>query len=183
MSNGGANQGAARVRAVVWRAPDSPTPADLIAALARQGILWEEAVGPFDALARLVASRARDPGGRALLLVEPTGLSGVDEVRRAVERFDPATACWGYRVGESPRLARLAPFVEPKEPQVVVRPRSATPVPKLRLAGEPSPSPTQAQTPVSNHAEDGAAEPPDPQSPRSILTPEELEMLLADDRG
>lgn len=179
MSQGGANPNPAPIHAVVWRAVGTETPADLIAALAKQGIDWEEAVGPFDAFARLAAGRAR--GSRALLLVEPTALAGTEEVRRAIERFDPGVACWGYRRGESPRLARLAPVVSPREPEIVVRPRLDG-GPKLRLAGEGAAERSEHPTAVDSERGGPPEETPEPESPRSILTPEELEMLLADDR-
>ena len=179
MSQGRANPNAAPIHAVVWRAVGAETPADLIAALARQGIDWEEAVGPFDAFARLAAGRRR--GSRALLLVEPTALTGSEEVRRAIERFDPGVACWGYQRGQSPRLARLAPFSKPKEPEIVVRPRPGGAT-KLRLAGEGAPKRSENPTEIDSERGGHPEEAPEPESPRSILTPEELEMLLADDR-
>ncbi|MCC7387428.1 MAG: hypothetical protein IT431_01540 [Phycisphaerales bacterium] len=177
---------APRVRAVVWRSPQSPFPADLAGALGRQLIDWEESTGPFDAFSRLLTMPGRGSGGpgRVLLLVEPQTLAGGDELRRALERFDPATVCWGYRAGSHPRLAPLPPLDRPAEPEVVVR---SIPKPSngrhLRLTGV---GPEAAiSTPVgdeSKHAppNDGGTSEPEP--PRSVLTPEELEMLLADDR-
>ena len=179
MSQGPANLNATPIHAVVWRGVGAETPADLIAALARQGIDWEEAIGPFDAFARIAAGRAR--GSRALLLVEPTGLEGIEEVRRAIERFDPVVACWGYRRDQSPRLARLAPLAKPREPEVVVRPRLGG-GPKLRLAGEGSAQRSEQPAVAESRRVEHPEEAPESESPRSILAPEELEMLLADDR-
>lgn len=176
------SQGGAKINAVVWRSAGSAVPADLIAALSRQGIAWEDAIGRFDALSRVLARRADGPGGRVLLLVEPRDLGHADEVLTALERFDPATKCWAFRVGKSPQLSPYAPPARPAEPQVVVRPG---PTPRaghqLKLAGEGAatgPGPAEPDSP-------GAQEPEgrrEPDSPRSLLTPEELEMLLADSR-
>jgi hypothetical protein len=155
--------------------------------LGRQLLIeWEESTGPFEAFSRLLTLPGRGSGGpgRVLLLVEPETLSGGEDLRRALERFDPATVCWGYRAGAHPRLAPLPPLDKPAEPEVVVR-TSAKPSNgrHLRLAGgEPE---VTVPTPMAGEAkhtqnDDGGSGESDP--PRSVLTPEELEMLLADDR-
>lgn len=160
----------AGVRAIVWRRGD--TPPDLIAALDRQGIEWEPAGGPYEALSRVLACRARSARARVLLLVEPDGLEMVEEVRRAIERFDPATGCWVYRQGASPRLAPFAQRAEVPELEVVVRPQPpGRGAPDLRLAGHGGGGPAEATAPAEA----------EPAQPRSLLTPEELAMLLADD--
>lgn len=182
-----------RAHAVVWRPTGRAVPEDLAAALARQAIEWEESVGPFDAFARLLAlPRGGSTGpGRVLLMVEPEVLTQTIEVRRVLERFDPTIGCWAYRPAQHPRLALLPSLTKPAEPQIVVK---AQPAPgsqnrpkasngsHLRLAGgladpaahQPPP------TPATGEASEPLAD--QPESPRSTLTREELEMLLADDR-
>ncbi len=156
------------VHAVVWRSGEAPR--DLVAALAQQGITWEEAGGPFDALARVLAARRESQRARVLLLVEPQALDGAEEIRRAIDRFDPGAGCWSYESGRTPRLSPLAPPARPVEPEIVVKPRPADRQ-ALRLTGE-------VAEPVARPAPTPEEE---PRSPGSVLTPEELAMLLADD--
>lgn len=178
-----------RVHAVVWRSPGTPIPEDLVSALARQGIQWTDSTGPFDAFSRLLTLPSRRPGspGRVLLLVEPDALPAADELRHALDRFDPATVCWGYQPGAHPRLAPLPPIDKPAEPEIVVRqtPKSSNGI-HLRLTGSrPDARPIPNQIPNQDHDPEhtpaAADEPVEPETPRSVLTPEELEMLLADD--
>ncbi|HZW08803.1 MAG TPA: hypothetical protein VFF69_02785 [Phycisphaerales bacterium] len=165
------------VYAVVWRA--GSVPSDLAGALQRQEIAWEEAVGPFDALSRVLARRAASAQARVLLLVEPESLAGAPEVRGAIERFDPATVCWGYSTAQSPRLSPLAPVRSRAEPEVVVHGRTAgRPAPDLRLAGEGGTAGQGRDVSGQRDGREDGGEVP----PRSLLTAEELSMLLADDR-
>jgi len=182
MSEGGSNPAARRVHAIIWGEGEVPVPPELAAALSGRGIGWEEARGPFDAFARLLA--ARDPAiARVLLLVEPDGLAGMPEVMQGLERFDPVAGCWAYRAGITPRLAPFAPPPMPREPEIVVR---QVPKPShgmnLRLVGDGGPPPAPPAPIEQMSAEEVVEEDPEPQTPRSVLTPEELEMLLADDR-
>lgn len=191
------NHGGAKVHAVVWRSAGNETPADLASALARQDIAWEEAVGPFDALARLLANRDAGHRGLVLLLVEPAQLRETDEVRAAIERFNPAIVSWVYRSKQSPHLAPLAQSSKatvPTEPEIVVRPSAPSrpetrSKPNLKLAGNGNKAGTKHEkhrdsTPGRPDLETPSEpeRPTDPESPRSVLTPEELEMLLTDDR-
>lgn len=181
------------VHAVVWRASDGDVPVSLIDALDRQGIGHEDATGPLDAFSRILASRKRGARGRVLVLVEPERLADHETIRRALERFDPDARGWAYRSTQSPRLAPIAPLPVPeKAPDVVVRagaghtgrrdgpggtqpagPGSSSAPPSLKLAGEGGQTPPRA----------GPDEDAEQQAPRSVLTPEELEMLLADQGG
>lgn len=173
------------VHAVVWRASDGDVPVSLVDALDRQGIGHEDASGPLDAFARLLAARNRGVRGRVLVLVEPERLLECETIRRALERFDPDARSWAYRATQSPRLAPMAPLPPlEKTPDVVVRagagkdsraggPRTGSAPPSLKLSGE------SGHTPPS----DGPEEDSEQQAPRSVLTPEELEMLLADQGG
>ncbi len=180
------NQGGAKIHAVLWHSAGSQTPAELVAALNKQGITWEEAIGPYDALARLLAQQDTGYQGLVLLLIEPPQLSNADEVRAAIERFNPATGCWAYRSSETPHLAPLAPPAKPIEPEIVVRP-AARPQPKqqLKLAGNGTHPQTPQESPRNTPDIEGHSDPESPSEPesaRSLLTPEELEMLLADNR-
>ena len=178
------------VHAVVWRASDGDVPVALTDALDRQAIGHEDAAGPLDAFSRLLAARNRGARGRVLVLVEPERLNDHEAIRRALERFDPDARSWAYRASQSPRLAPMAPL-PPIEPaaEVVVRPgagRGSVPggspaagpgagsaPPTLKLAGK------TGQTPQPAAPDEDSEQ----QAPRSVLTPEELEMLLADQGG
>lgn len=159
-------------------------PTALADALQRQGIEPETAGGPFDALSRLLVARRGGARGRVLVLVEPAALGDHDSVRRAVARFDPEARCWAYEASASPRLSPMLPPSDPV-PEVVVRPtehndrslqgQRASRPPVLKLTGE---GPVGSKPPEHDaDREEGASE-----SPRSMLTAEELEMLLADDQ-
>lgn len=152
------------VRAVLWTLDRPDPPAELASALSRQGIAWTRATGPFDAFARVLEAQGGE--ARVLLLVEPESLPDWVEVLGALERFVPEVGCWGYRSSGVPRLAKLD---RPRtRPEVVVRPaRARSGPPALRL--------TDAPAPPERSEGDGSNLPA-----RSLLTPEELEMLLAD---
>lgn len=191
------------VHAVVWQRPDGQPSRALGDALGRHGIRSEPAGNPFEAFSKLLAARVRGVKGRVLVLVEPDALCEQDVLRRAVQRFDPQARCWSYEEAASPRLAPLPhlPQVAEDSPEVVVRPsggtdgsalhgsqpqeipsRSAT-RPRLKLTGKAGGSPSER--PAAAESADGTgpgAEDGVPQTPRSVLTTEELEMLLADDQ-
>ncbi|MBK7403844.1 MAG: hypothetical protein IPJ41_04215 [Phycisphaerales bacterium] len=175
-----------KVHAVVWRSPASAVPRDLVAALARQGVTWQEASGPFEALAELLATRRDGAPSRVLLLVEPRTLGEADEVRRALLRFDPAVRCWGFAEGANPRLTPLAPLPPIADQEIHIRPAPArAETPRLRLSGEGPNQAAEAEHPAESgsqiHQMD-TDENPGSRPPRSLLTAEELDMLLADDR-
>lgn len=183
------------VHAVVWRRGDAALPDALAEAFTRQGIRSEEALGPFDAMARMLDARRQGISGRVLVLVEPDQLREQETVRRALDRFDPGARCWGYAAAASPRLAPLPtlPKIE-QSPEIVVRPgtpsmprapvdtpgttprRAGGQGPALKLTGAgQAPSPAAASE--AEHDEENA------KSPGSLLTEEELEMLLADENS
>lgn len=167
------------VHAVVWRQPGGAVPAALADALSRQGITFEAACGPFDALSRVFHARARGDEARVLLLVEPETLPDQEAVRVALDRYDPQARCWAYRERGSPKLGPLPVPPPPSEPEIVVR-QQPRPKPQLRLTDDPPPR--EAATDALSDDDGPEAQAPS-DSPRSILTPEELEMLLADDRS
>ncbi len=187
------NHGGAKIHAVVWRSAGNEIPADLAGALARQQITWEEAIGPYDALARLLANRDAGHRGLVFLLAEPDQLRETDEVRAAIERFNPAIVSWVYRSKQRPHLAPFAQSSKaaaPAEPEIVVRPTTTTrPKPQLKIAGNGNRADAKHEKPRDStpgrpdpEASSEPERPTEPESPRSLLTPEELEMLLADDR-
>jgi hypothetical protein len=181
------------VHAIVWRAPHTTVPQALTEALARQGISSEEATGPYEAFSRLVASRAVPHAGRVLLLVEPEGLPEQDSVRRAVERYDASARCWAFGEAQSPKLGPLPPAQRapeaaeshPEPPRPVVRPLgdrvARREPPRLRLRGTEAANAEPVKSGESSGHGDEQIGSDAAHSPRSLLTTEELEMLLADD--
>ncbi|MDQ7012932.1 MAG: hypothetical protein Q9O74_03430 [Planctomycetota bacterium] len=197
MSNRGAS-----VHAVVWQQPDGQPSRALADALDRQGIKSEAAGNPFEAFAKLLAARSRGVKGRVLVLVEPGALPDQESLRRAVERFDPDARCWAYEAAKNPKLTPLPHPLPPAEetPEVVVRPlhtddrhmdgsmpravrSGSTGRPNLKLTGKAAEAPGETSGEVkSTTVEDTGDGHDQPESPRSVLTTEELEMLLADDQ-
>ncbi len=197
MSNRGSS-----VHAVVWQRPDGQPSRALADALDRQKITREEAGNPFEAFSRLLAARSRGVKGRVLVLVEPGMLPEQESLRRAVERFDPDARCWAYEAGNNPKLTPLPHPPPPAEenPEVVVRPltkvdrdMNGLPVrgtrsksaggPNLKLTGKAAEAPGSLSGEAGSAAVDATGAGGDePETPRSVLTTEELEMLLADDQ-
>jgi|GEM_PF-1775689 len=184
----GARGGTVR-RAVVLHPPGTDLPPVLARALHTRGIETVATSEPMLAMAHLCA-----PGSsvRAVLLVDPRACLGAGELVGAVSRFRPATACWVYEgtPGEPLRSVRgddAARWVEQPTPEPVQAPKSAQPArspnppkpaPELRLTGD-------AEGEIPPYFGDHSAPDPEhgPASGRTILTDEELAMLLADDEG
>jgi hypothetical protein len=219
--------------AVVWTAPGTLPPGDLLNALDRGGLLVRVVDSPYLALAyacRIEQDRgagiAGAPGAHlaagALVVVEPANLEGAGEVCESAERYAPAVRAWMYIAGhgsepgeggnQEPRLraighadierwlgdSRLGRSAEvkiasgvrqtppggmkipsaPGAPLGSVSPRQQ-PVgrPKLRLTEASTVQVSGAGADLEASA--AAAEAPDNRD-RSVLTSEELDMLLND---
>lgn len=109
-----------------------------------------------------------------LLIVEPRGVDRVEETRRTLERFDPLVSCWSYDPLASPKLAPMAALARPEAEVVVRSPRSGPP--SLRLSGDAPEREARAESEAAEDSESGPARPA-----RSVLTPEELSMLLSEE--
>lgn len=181
-------------RAVVWHAPDTAPPPNLMAALAARGIEATGVQSSYVALAQLCrAGRGASP---ALVIVHPETMSDAVALWQAKSRYAPGARCWMYGPAASPTLRAIVEGDimawgggDRREPEVVVKPqpnkaedslkigpRRDPPGPKprsggprLKLAGEPLPLPPPG------------GEPAEEASPAPLLTPEELRMLLGDD--
>ncbi|MCE7970574.1 MAG: hypothetical protein DYG93_02740 [Leptolyngbya sp. PLA2] len=163
---------------VLWHAPRVRPPAALLEALRRRGIEPTAEIGPYAAFARLLRmSKSAGHPRPVLVLVEPDSLPDWDRVVAAAVRFVPAAVCWAFRAGnpdsltvvESPRPKPVT-FVHPAP-----APASGAP---LRLSGTLAGA--SAATPGAN-GQKSSPEPDSMPNARTLLTEEELAMLLADE--
>jgi hypothetical protein len=142
-------------RCVLWHAPGTAPPADLVQSLERRGVELTACTTPYSAIARACLrerendERTDDPSQRdslVLVLVTPLRLEQPAEVVDAMRRYAPRTACWWYDPSANPRLRAvvdedvdqwLAAGVRSGQP-AVIRPRGAEePRPRLKLATDP----------------------------------------------
>jgi hypothetical protein len=197
-------------------------PAELLAALGRQGLQPVRARDPYDTLAELCRPDA-DPHGlrpapSVLLLIEPAGLKHAADLVRAAAKYAPQAAVWMFEASANPGLrAVVEEDVTRWEgantksdngrnltmPEIVVRPgggltefgtiaRIGRGTQAVNRAETENLAPAQAKTLRLSHSSDvdrGPVRVDDDLGPsaeersRPLLSPEELDMLLADDAG
>lgn len=170
-------------------------PEALLEALRRHEIEPLRCDSPFVAFARLCELSSGAPGVPvALLLVQPERLPESEALRQASERYTPASTCWVYDETSRPRL-RAAPPARPR-PEGLTRHEQTgqarlaraskdrrpapKPSPKLRLVDPDTPDLGLVDPGANLEAPRGVGHSGAP-SPRSILTDDELEMLMAPD--
>ncbi len=191
---------------VLWHRRGVQPPVRLVEALHRRSIRVERATDRFLAFSALLLMARRAPDSPVvLLLVDPQSLRGAAAVVRAVERFVPRAPIWVYDESSDPHLRAVRPedvaqwAAAPEArgprgveapPEVVVRPvtppsRPAVVAPR---ADEPAPaSPTTPGVGPAGGLAAGAGTPMDAETgggvsdPWSVLTEEELSMLLSED--
>jgi hypothetical protein len=193
---------------VLWHAPEAPPTAELTSLLVQRGVTLETCSNPYAAAARVCrlerAARARQcPGdeefadeprplsapGLVLLLAEPARLPMREALARVLELHAPRTICWVYEQADGPRLrpvqigqigvcasggpgdTEMAPPPAPKAP---LDPPASRPPARLSLA------PSDTRLPASEAAPAGRSSSQVPINTGSVLTDEELAMLLAD---
>lgn len=155
---------------VLWLPAGSQPPPELLASLGRRSLVWACADDAYGAMAEVLLRHQPEQGETAVLvLVRPTQLDLSGLVVDALERCCPRVPVWRYDPSASPVLAaaqrhELATVFVRTEPREPIAP--VTPVAKPR----PEPSPETGPVELTP----GAA---------SILTEEELGMLLADRPG
>lgn len=83
---------------VVWHSGEGGVPQPLRDALHRRQVQTVEVSGPYAAVAELCGLRREVDGrrGLVLLLVEPASLPMVEAVARVVERYVPSAVLWQY---------------------------------------------------------------------------------------
>ncbi|MBX3358129.1 MAG: hypothetical protein KF745_06850 [Phycisphaeraceae bacterium] len=158
---------------VLLRQQEAPAPADLMQSLEKRRVEIALVGDAFEAMARVAtidhaATTAPAPsGGRFLIIVSPATVADAADLVVAAEKYAPAWECWMYDAAANPRLRRIVKA----DVEAWSTPGGASgqaggaapPGPMLRLASE-EPAP-----------------PPAPSSrPGSLLSAEELEMLLSE---
>lgn len=191
---------------ILARPGESEGPPDLVELLRKRNVRIRTFPGAYAAMAHLLRLDAaqRDSGRRAplaLVVIDPSANHRAADLVQAIARFVPHVVCWRYDSDASPRLRGYV--LEPQEtnsspvkialdtngPGVGRSDHGQSP-PRLRLTGdydapasppradspaEDDPSGRDAPGPPSDEAETDAP------SSASILSEEELSMLLSDD--
>ncbi len=175
-----------RTRCVVWTPRGEGVHPRLARSLDHHGLSVVQVEDQFAALARVVKSHREGPeaGGIVLVPCFPDRLTGVAAVLEAVSRHAPRAVCWWFdtaggeqiRAVTSEDIARWAGTTPPPEPKIVIPARSKA-GPKLRLAGDGPDEPPARTRPTTDEGPD--AEPP--AGPTSVLSADELAMLLGED--
>ncbi|TVQ61079.1 MAG: hypothetical protein EA378_09510 [Phycisphaerales bacterium] len=185
--------GSRRVRCVVLHPPGEGVPEALGRALSMRSIEVTPTPEAYEAMGRLTAwGRAAPEGPTALLVVRGEACIEAGELVEAAARYAPHTVCWVYEPGASEPLRAITPpeaarWGEPRKPGAATPPTAARPpreAASLRLAGTApeatSPGKTGSETTLIRDDSTFEGEPGD-LSGRTLLTDEELAMLLADD--
>lgn len=179
---------------VLLSAPGAPAPDALRAAFAKRGLTPIDAAdrfGAFSAMLRAAEAAGVLTGhgagrGVVLVIVEPgRHAPGVmDGLLASVEKYLPRAAVRAFEAGAAPALhaiERPAPAPEVvvrgdavREAESHLRNGAARPEPTLRLHRDDD-APSEAPSSPNDDTPDDVAE--------SLLSPEELNMLLADDEG
>lgn len=147
-------------------------PPDLAAALRKRAVPTVVRRNVFDALAELCAERAP----AALIIVEPNAIARAAELLDACAKHAPHAAVWRYDAAANERLRAFAPpppAAAPDRPETVVRTAARA------SAAAPGRGPSLRLAPADEHDAPFPPEPADP-SPSSILSDDELSMLLGD---
>jgi hypothetical protein len=150
---------------VLWTPAGHEPPRELLASMERRGLSWVAAQDGYSAMAEILLRKRTDNGGRSvvLVLVHPTKLDLSGIVVDAVGRFAGPVAVWRYDPEAHPVLAAAQRH---ELATVFVRTESIEP----RPIRKPEPKP-QAPIPMEEEDEPTAT---------SLLSDEELSMLLAD---
>lgn len=162
-------------RCVVWHERGGGLDPDLGSTLARmQGFRVVRCDSDLQAFAQVcAASRA---GERvALLLVEPSRLTGLSHALAATATYTPQVQIWRFEAGAAKTLAAYTSVPKPVATETTPPTRMKMPAgpPRLRLAGEGASPSVPAPEPAN-----------DEDAPRTpLLTDEELAMLLATDKA
>jgi len=157
--------------------------APLREALSRRSVDVRQCSGAADAMAELMlherdrrARRTREP--IVVVFVSPERTDTPGELFEAASRFAPSAVFWEYQTSPVPRLAGYRPSI-PTPPAEAARPAAPRhEQPRLRLAigdqesgDDSSPAPS-----TPDHSKSST-----PQSHASLLSDEELAMLLGDE--
>jgi hypothetical protein len=188
----------AGVRCVLLTTPrEAAPPQDLLDALNRKGLGWTLAPTSYHAMSQIIRAGAlkteRRVGARpgvALVVVNPhlRDEAELRELVRSLDRFCPQVARWSYSADATPRLHALrlnsaptpqvGPVVVANGVRETIAARAAAtrpaPQPRLRLADAEGPS-------LHKHADAPITDDASGDTPASLLSEDELTMLLEDD--
>lgn len=158
------------IRCVLLSGAPRP-PADLDESLRKRSLSPTRCGSVYAALAELCAERAP----AVLIVVEPDTIPEVGDLVDAATRYAPYATLWRYDAASPQRLRAF----EVTAPRVSVAPAAPAPArdrvaPRLRLAATDDAPPARGAAPV-----DGSGVSSRP--PASLLSDEELSMLLSDD--
>lgn len=169
------------VRCILALPESSPVPpADLAEAFAARNLEVRECVGPYEAMAAMVslARDARRP--LALVVVEPSLFPAdrAEQLMRSAAKYTGRAARWMYERRRAPRLRK---WIEEEKPSTKVNGiqeaiRRVQGAPALRLTGF-----ADGAAPGATGGAPEDADPPKQDDTGSILTEEELAMLLGRD--
>lgn len=192
-----------RARCVIWHAPGTDPPTELVAALDRRRVEVTAATSAFGALAELCvfereAARAQagQPPTGVVLLASPDRLDDPAALVRAVQSYAGRTSCWVYQPGEREPLRAVtrhdvqawspAPVIDEALTRVLSgldcadqAHGSGAYTGGLRLSA-PDPTTDDGRGEAASAVCDKERTEPHPPS-ENLLTDDELAMLLADD--
>lgn len=181
-----------RVRCVVLHPPGSSVPTALGRALSQRSIEVRATDEAFEAMAWLMRwGRSAGEGPAALLVVRGEACVEAQALTQAAERYVPRAVCWVYDPERNEPLRALGagdvarwagPSTRAPAERVPASPGSRA-APSLRLAGtDPGAGDRKTGSEIAHSGDDPASEgEPSGLSGRTLLTDEELAMLLADD--
>lgn len=119
MSEGCGQNNGGSAHCLLWHAPGTPVPEELLDSLARRGVEVERCTSAFAAMGIVCrhergpglsgaseksAPEKTPPGPLILLLVFPESLPRAAEVVVALKRYAPRSACWCYEPGANQAL-------------------------------------------------------------------------------
>lgn len=187
---------------IVWHAPDRYPPSVLRDALERRGIEPRQFAEPHAALAALciTAQEARRGSVVIFLVVEPEGIGPVADVVEAVRVYAPGARLWLYSESEHDQLRQITDEdvirwgrrASGGRERPAVDPDAGPPKLKLVDHGDPveeafgpDQDPNGGSTGGPDEGDVGHAgaddDAGDAEDPNSLLTDDELSMLLDDD--
>ncbi len=173
-------------RCVIWHPRGSLPPDQLVQALDKPQLAWRAWDNDLLAFAE-VCGEGRDSAvsGCVLLLVEPGRLANLGAVLDAVERFRPLTLAWIFDPTAEPALASLSldearrRFAPGARPKVATKAGAIRNFAKAKRSAEP-PAPPRLRLVEGDPPTDEPAPTPVADASGTMLTNEEVEMLLSD---
>lgn len=171
---------------VLFHEPNTAPPVRLCRALGNKGIRIRTCTDQYTALSALCANSKR-PGIslNILVLAEPTRLCDAAELVQLAEVYAPGSVCWMFSETPHEQIREVRPSDLETWRSTASgggESRSAHASPSLRIAPEMT-APKQKESGRNDPAGDPVRTDTGTEEPGSILTDDELSMLLADDSG